>query len=102
MPQHRHPLAAKSLVSSDHKQGTSSHENTASKSKSKRSGLGGNGAGNTQGVYSMANIETRVDAQVLSSSQERIVEREGEEFYPERKGINKTVEFVFHESESPV
>ncbi len=60
----------------------------------------------------MTNIETRVDANgALSSSQERIVGARGQSgsehdvyFDGDGKqgGINKTVEFVFHESESPV
>jgi hypothetical protein len=50
-----------------------------------------------------------VDANALSSSQERIVgtgsHGPGEESFEggiKAGGINKTVEFVFHESESPV
>lgn len=61
-------------------------------------------------MYNVSHIETRVDAQGnISSSQERIVERErsqsgsgtleAEELDLDRKGgINKTVEFEFHES----
>lgn len=92
-------LAAKSLVSNDHKQ------YSTSQTKSKRNYTG---AGATQGVYAMTNTETRVDANVLSSSQERIVgtgsRGPGDEFFGDAKtgGINKTVEFVIHDSESPV
>ena len=57
----------------------------------------------------MNNIETRVDANVLSSSLERIVGTSsrgpGEEFCERdiKAGeINKTVEFVIHNSKSPV
>jgi hypothetical protein len=59
-------------------------------------------------MYNVSHIETRVDAQGnISSSQERIVERsqsgsgtpEAEGLDLDRKGgINKTVEFEFHES----
>jgi hypothetical protein len=63
-------------------------------------------------MYSMNNIETRVDAKPLSSSQERIVIVEGgspsrldtresegsSEMDRKSGGISKTVEFEFHES----
>jgi hypothetical protein len=73
----------------------------------------GNWSGAGQGVYSMTNIETRVDAGgTTSSSQERIVEasalgtghHHSRAFEADSRGggINKTVEFVFHDSESPV
>jgi hypothetical protein len=99
-------LAAKSLVSGDHRQYSSSHSKSHGLDKGKR---GYAGAGVTQGVYSMNNIETRVDANALSSSRERIVRTgsrgPGEDSFEgdgKAGGISKTVEFVFHESESPV
>jgi len=109
-------LAAKSLVHKDHRQGTSSHDKSGagiggglSKNKGKKSY---GGSGGPQGVYSMNNIETRIHANgVLSSSRERIVgvEQHGDgdgdgswDSDGKTGGINKTVEFVFHESDSPV
>jgi hypothetical protein len=93
-------LAAKFLVNGDNKQ------YSTSQTKSKRNYAG---PGNTQGVYTMTNIETRVNANVLSSSQERIIgtgsRGPAEEFYEgdsKTGGINKTVEFVIHASESAV
>lgn len=59
-------------------------------------------------MYPMSNIETRVDANgIRSSSQEHIIsppslqgseDLKDYELEAQRGGINKTVEFVFHES----
>jgi hypothetical protein len=57
----------------------------------------------------MQHIETRIDATALSSSQERMVGTGsrglGEESYEgdiKAGGINKTVEFIIHDSGSSV
>jgi hypothetical protein len=100
-------LAAKSIGNRD--ASADSRARTAdgsSKNKSKRNF----GPGTTQGVYSMANMETRVDANGLSSSQERIVGSNGNrgnvdewsDSEVKHAGISKTVEFTIHDSDSPV
>jgi hypothetical protein len=63
----------------------------------------GNWSGAEQGAYSMTNIETLVDTDgPVSSSQERIVSTvsAADSFGANGKGggINKTVEFMFHDS----
>lgn len=88
------------------------HESSSqSRSHGYKSGAGTRKGRTTKGeirLYSINNIETRVDANgQVSSSQERIIDgknsragtREGEEnVIGNGVGISKTVEFEFHES----
>ncbi|RDL41868.1 Uncharacterized protein BP5553_01847 [Venustampulla echinocandica] len=99
-------ILASKLVVANHIHESSSNRAYPKSSAGRQTGTGGRDIA----LYSMNHIETRVDAGAPpSSSQERIVEgharksdtpsgRESSEIDRKNGGINKTVEFEFHES----
>lgn len=93
--------------------GSSSRTRRQQEAQARNVGLkyGDNRASGNPGVFPMTHVETWVDVGDRSSSQEYIVDpksknrdNENEEYVMDGKnrGINKTVEFEFHTSQSPV